>query len=91
MAAMLHDVGKVAISDLILKKPAKLSVDEFEIMKSHTFMGARLFRNIQSDFDELAAEVALNHHEKWDGTGYPGHMDPVSEQPIKGFIGEDGF
>ena len=90
MASMLHDVGKVAISDLILKKPARLTINEFEIMKSHTFMGARLFQNIQSDFDELAAEVALNHHEKWDGTGYPGHIDPISEQPIKGFIGKDG-
>jgi len=90
MAAMLHDVGKVAISDLILKKPARLTINEFEIMKSHTFMGARLFLNIQSDFDELAAEVALNHHEKWDGTGYPGHIDPISEQPLKGFIGKDG-
>ena len=90
MASMLHDVGKVAISDLILKKPARLTINEFEIMKSHTFMGAKLFQNIQSDFDELAAEVALNHHEKWDGTGYPGHIDPMSEQPIKGFIGKDG-
>ena len=90
MASMLHDVGKVAISDLILKKPSRLTVNEFEIMKSHTFMGARLFQNIQSDFDELAAEVALNHHEKWDGTGYPGHIDPITEQPIKRFVGKDG-
>jgi len=90
MAAMLHDVGKVAISDLILKKPAKLSQDEFEIMKSHTFLGARLFKDAQSEFDELAAEVALTHHEKWDGTGYPGHMDPVSEKPAPGPTGPDG-
>lgn len=85
MAAMLHDVGKVAISDLILKKPARLSVDEFETMKSHTFLGARLFRDIRSDFDEVAAEVALNHHEKWNGTGYPGHIDPITEKPIPGY------
>jgi HD-GYP domain-containing protein (c-di-GMP phosphodiesterase class II) len=90
MAAMLHDVGKVAISDLILKKPAKLSQDEFEIMKSHTFLGARLFKEAQSEFDELAAEVALSHHEKWDGTGYPGHMDPVSEKPLSGLADPDG-
>lgn len=90
MAAMLHDVGKVAISDLILKKPAKLSQDEFEIMKSHTFLGARLFKDAQSEFDELAAEVALSHHEKWDGTGYPGHMDPVSEKPLSGLADSDG-
>jgi HD-GYP domain-containing protein (c-di-GMP phosphodiesterase class II) len=90
MAAMLHDVGKVAISDLILKKPARLTMDEFEIMKSHTYLGARLFRDMQSDFEEVALEVALNHHEKWDGTGYPGHIDPFSELPLEGFVNEDG-
>jgi HD-GYP domain-containing protein (c-di-GMP phosphodiesterase class II) len=88
MAAMLHDVGKVAISDVILKKPARLTVDEFEIMKSHTYMGARLFKDIQSDFDEVALEVALNHHEKWDGTGYPGYIGPVSELPLEGMMGK---
>ena len=82
MAAMLHDVGKVAISDLILKKPARLNIDEFEIIKSHTYMGARLFRNIQSDFEEIAAQVALNHHERWDGTGYPGHIDLLEEKSL---------
>jgi HD-GYP domain-containing protein (c-di-GMP phosphodiesterase class II) len=90
MAAMLHDVGKVAISDLILKKPAKLSQDEFEIMKSHTFLGARLFKDAQSEFDELAAEVALSHHEKWNGTGYPGHMDLESEKPLFGLEDLEG-
>lgn len=90
MAAMLHDVGKVAISDLILKKPARLNLDEFEIMKSHTYLGARLFRDISSDFDEMAGQVALNHHEKWDGTGYPGHIDPVSEKPLAGYERDDG-
>jgi HD-GYP domain-containing protein (c-di-GMP phosphodiesterase class II) len=90
MAAMLHDVGKVAISDLILRKPARLTLDEFEIMKSHTYLGARLFKGIQSDFEEVAAEVALNHHEKWDGTGYPGHIDTMSEEVLPGFEGADG-
>jgi len=90
MAAMLHDVGKVAISDLILKKPDRLTMDEFEIMKSHTYLGARLFKDIQSDFEEVAAEVALNHHEKWDGTGYPGHIDTISEEVLPGFEGADG-
>jgi HD-GYP domain-containing protein (c-di-GMP phosphodiesterase class II) len=90
MAAMLHDVGKVAISDLILKKPDRLSLDEFEIMKSHTYLGARLFKGMQSDFEEVAAEVALNHHEKWNGTGYPGHIDPLTGKPLRGFEGADG-
>jgi response regulator RpfG family c-di-GMP phosphodiesterase len=90
MAAMLHDVGKVAISDLILKKKDRLTPDEFGIMKSHTFLGARLFRDMRSDFDEVAAQVALNHHEKWDGTGYPGHIDPYTEKPLQGRRGPNG-
>ncbi len=85
MAAMLHDVGKVAISDLILKKPARLNMDEYEIMKSHTYLGARLFKDINSDFDEVAQQVALTHHEKWDGTGYPGYIDLLTEDCLPGF------
>jgi HD-GYP domain-containing protein (c-di-GMP phosphodiesterase class II) len=75
MAAMLHDVGKVAIADQILKKPARLTDEEYDIMKQHTIYGARLFADIRSDFDEAAAEVALNHHEWWNGRGYPGRID----------------
>jgi HD-GYP domain-containing protein (c-di-GMP phosphodiesterase class II) len=90
MAAMLHDVGKIAISDLILKKTDRLTPEEFAIMKSHTFLGARLFRDMRSDFDEVAAQVALNHHEKWDGTGYPGHIDPYTEKPLRGHGGPRG-
>jgi len=90
MAAMLHDVGKVAISDLILKKPARLTQEEYEVIKSHTFLGARLFKEVSSEFDLLAAQVALNHHEKWDGTGYPGHIDPISERPLPGLAASDG-
>jgi HD-GYP domain-containing protein (c-di-GMP phosphodiesterase class II) len=90
MAAMLHDVGKVAISDLILKKADRLSPEEFAIMKSHTYLGARLFKNMQSDFEEVAAQVALNHHEKWDGTGYPGHLDPFSIEVAAGHEATEG-
>ena len=75
MAAMLHDVGKIAISDVILKKSSKLTHNEYDIMKTHTSLGARLFKDRQSDFDEIARIVALNHHENWDGTGYPGEID----------------
>jgi len=91
MAAMLHDVGKVATSDLILKKPARLSEDEYEIMKMHTIQGARLFQNRQSDFDEAAGVVALNHHERWDGKGYPGYIDFHTGRPIKGFLLPSGM
>ncbi|HZE21819.1 MAG TPA: HD domain-containing protein, partial [Desulfobaccales bacterium] len=91
IAAMLHDLGKVAISDLILKKPAKLDPEEFRIMKYHTIYGARLFQERQSDLDTLSAEIALNHHEKWDGTGYPGDIDIYQDQPAlgKGKQGEE--
>ena len=91
MAAMLHDVGKVAISDLILKKTSRLTLDEFEIMKSHTYLGARLFKDVQSDFEEVAASVALNHHERWDGTGYPGQIDIQDEDPLHGHPTPNGL
>ena len=85
IAAMLHDLGKVAISDLILKKPAKLDSEEFRIMQYHTIHGARLFQNQASDLDALSAEIALNHHEKWDGSGYPGKIDDIyRDQPPLG-------
>lgn len=83
MAAMLHDVGKVAISDVILKKPGRFNPDEYEAMKTHTWQGARLFVNKQSEFDDLAQIVALNHHENWDGTGYPGYVDIETGVPTR--------
>jgi HD-GYP domain-containing protein (c-di-GMP phosphodiesterase class II) len=90
MAAMLHDVGKVAISDQILKKPGRLSEKEYEAMKLHTTIGARLFLDAQSEFDEVALEVALNHHERWDGKGYPGYIDVETGTPIKEYPLVDG-
>lgn len=90
MGAMLHDVGKVAISDTILKKPARLDPAEYEIMKQHTYLGARLFSDVYSDFDETASLIALNHHEKWDGSGYPGHINPMTGNPIPGCEAEGG-
>ena len=85
MSAMLHDVGKVAISDSILKKPARFTPEEYEIMKGHTYMGARLFTDLYSEFDEAASVVALNHHERWDGDGYPGHINPYDGSTVPGF------
>ncbi|NVN98966.1 MAG: HD domain-containing protein [Geobacteraceae bacterium] len=90
LAAMLHDVGKVAISDLILKKPGRFTPEEFDIMKKHTVFGARLFGELYSDIDETAMEVTLNHHERWDGNGYPGHMDLNSGNPLPGFTDSEG-
>ena len=71
IAAMLHDVGKVAISDIILKKPGRLSEEEYRIIQTHAKEGAEIFDNPISEFDALASEIALTHHEKWDGSGYP--------------------
>lgn len=82
MAAMLHDVGKVAISDLILKKPARFTPEEYKLMQAHTCFGAKLFNDTQSELDVISAEVALRHHENWDGTGYPGMVDIWAEDPI---------
>ncbi len=83
MAAMLHDVGKVAISDKILKKDGPLDDEQYETMKTHSYSGARLFRQKQSEFDEMALQVALTHHENWDGTGYPGIVDLETGKPKK--------
>ncbi len=73
-AAMLHDVGKIGIPDEILKKPGRLSTDEFELIKLHTIYGANLFETTTSELDQICKEIALNHHERWDGKGYPGHF-----------------
>jgi HD-GYP domain-containing protein (c-di-GMP phosphodiesterase class II) len=91
IAAMLHDVGKVAISDLVLKKNGPLSNDEFNQMKWHVIMGARLFKDSTSDWDDMAAEIALNHHEKWDGTGYPGKITNIFAKSWHPGPGKKGF
>jgi len=90
MAAMLHDVGKVAITDMILKKPTRLDDQEYEVMKQHTFLGARLFSERRSDFDEAALIVTLNHHERWDGNGYPGHIDFLTGKPLLDYCHPSG-
>jgi len=76
-SAPLHDIGKVGIPDRILLKPGKLTPEEFEQMKAHTSLGAQAIANAEAllgepvDFLIMAKEIALNHHEKWDGSGYP--------------------
>ena len=71
VASELHDVGKVAIPDHILRKPGKLSPPEFEIMMTHTRVGHGLLADSDADLMRLAATIALTHHERWDGSGYP--------------------
>ena len=75
LAAVMHDVGKIAIPDAILNKPGRLTAEEFEVMKTHTIQGAKLLENIPQMRDhsayEYAIDIALHHHERWDGRGYP--------------------
>ena len=75
-AAPLHDVGKIKITDLILQKPGKLSEEEYRIIQSHTRYGADIVEEIlggieDPEYLEIARDVALYHHERWDGNGYP--------------------
>ena len=70
-AAAMHDIGKIGISECVLYKPGKLTAPEYEIMKSHTEIGADILAGAKSEVLQLAGRIALNHHERWDGLGYP--------------------
>lgn len=71
MAAPMHDIGKIGIRDEILLKPGKLTPEEFEIMKTHTLIGHEILKDSPSQFLQMGSVIALSHHEKFDGTGYP--------------------
>lgn len=71
IASTMHDIGKVAIEDSILKKPGKLTEEEFARMKDHPMIGYDLFKNSKRPILQAAAMIARDHHEKWDGSGYP--------------------
>ena len=71
LAAPLHDIGKIAVPDRILRKPGRLTPAEYETMKRHTEAGGRILEGTGSGVMQLARKVALSHHERWDGTGYP--------------------
>lgn len=85
LAAMLHDIGKIGVPDTILLKPGALSDDEFEVMKRHTVLGAEMLADGHSPVIKLGAEIALTHHERWDGTGYPTGVSG-KEIPLPGRI-----
>jgi PAS domain S-box-containing protein len=70
-ASPMHDIGKVGIADSILNKPGKLTSEEFEIMKTHATLGYEMLKHSSKDILKAASIVAYEHHEKWDGTGYP--------------------
>ncbi|MBI5558432.1 MAG: HD domain-containing protein [Deltaproteobacteria bacterium] len=84
-ATSMHDVGKLGIAEAILQKPGKLSGQEFEIMKTHSIIGAKLLSGNDSPLLKMAKAIALTHHESWDGTGYP-HGLEHEEIPISGRI-----
>lgn len=86
LAAPMHDVGKIGIPDSILRKPGRLTDAEFEIMKTHTTIGAGMLAGSDWPVLQLAHDIALNHHERWDGSGYPnglqGEMIPLAARIV---------
>jgi putative two-component system response regulator len=89
LAAMLHDVGKIGVPDSILLKPSPLDAQEREIIERHSDVGNRMLANGRSPVLILGAQIALSHHERWDGTGYPNGL--VEEEiPIAGRIAAIG-
>jgi putative two-component system response regulator len=81
-ASPMHDIGKIGIPDKILLKPGKLDAKEWEIMKMHAIIGANILKGSKIEFVRMGAMIAMMHHEKWDGSGYPkglkGHQIPVA-------------
>jgi putative two-component system response regulator len=84
-AASLHDIGKLGIPDAILLKPGTLTADEFDAMKEHTTIGAQILGGSRTALLQLAEEIALTHHERWDGAGYPTGL-VGAEAPLAGRI-----
>lgn len=85
LSALMHDVGKIGISDAILQKPGKLSPEEFEVMKTHTVIGGRILSGSSYPLMLMAESIALTHHERWDGSGYPRGLKGT-DIPIEGRI-----
>jgi len=84
-ASAVHDIGKIGIPDSILLKRGKLNQDEFEVIKTHCEIGAALLSDIDSDLCRLAEKIALTHHEKWNGKGYPDSISGT-DIPLEGRI-----
>ena len=84
-AAPMHDVGKIGIPDAILRKPGKLDAAEWQVMQQHAEIGARIIGEHATGLLRMAHDIALSHHEKWDGSGYP-HGLQGEAIPIEGRI-----
>ncbi len=84
-AAPMHDIGKIGVPDQVLKKPGPLTAEEREVMKQHPRIGAEILGRSRIPLFQMAAEVALAHHERWDGTGYPTGLAGTSI-PLSGRI-----
>ncbi len=84
-ASQMHDIGKIGIPDSILLKPGPLTPEEFEVMKTHTVIGEKMLSGSSHTNIQMAASIALNHHERWDGTGYPGGLKG-EDIPLEGRI-----
>lgn len=84
-ASPMHDIGKLGIPDAVLQKTGKLNDEEWQVMKQHTLIGARMFQNSKSPLLRAASQIALTHHERFDGSGYPQGMKG-KEIPIYGRI-----
>jgi len=85
LAAPLHDVGKIGIPDAILRKPGALTPEERKTMETHTVIGGDILVKAKGDLLNLAREIALSHHERWDGLGYPNHLEGANT-PLSGRI-----
>jgi len=84
-ASPMHDIGKLGIPDSVLLKPDKLDADEWTLMKKHTEYGAEIIGDHPSELLQMSREIALTHHEKWDGSGYPKGLKG-EEIPLEGRI-----
>lgn len=85
IAAPLHDIGKLGVPDAVLRKPGKLTAEEFGEIKGHTVVGAKILANSRSEILQMAHRIALHHHERWDGRGYPNGI-PGDQIPVAGRI-----
>ncbi|MDR2460337.1 MAG: HD domain-containing protein [Deltaproteobacteria bacterium] len=90
LAAMFHDIGKISVPASILTKPGRLDHQERALVEGHVLAGARLFRIHRTPLDKLTYQVILDHHERWDGQGYPGWVDLDTGLPLKDRSGPDG-